>query len=258
MAKRLKILDRRTHLAGGPLRPVVAIGQARHSSPPPPGNRCDCRFVRTIPVAQGQKPHRHLDRRKRVVLANGGVALAIHHRQHAFSLSLTRGAPAQFPGGAKSQASSRRTTFEPAAEQHCRPHPARRAPRQSASRSTPVRAQSSRRASPIRRSEGCAASRVAISTRSRATSRRPAVRSRAPSSETTRGLWSSWHFTFNLARSPPCRTVCRSRTTSHIYLPDGSGMDGARLPEPIVSEQCTFLQRHIHRSGYPIWSGSGG
>ena len=48
---------------------------------PASGNRCRCRFGRTVPVAQRQEPHRRLDRRQRVILTDVDVTVVNLHRQ---------------------------------------------------------------------------------------------------------------------------------------------------------------------------------
>ena len=63
---------------------AVHTGHSRRSGnpgTPASGNRCRCRFGRTVPVAQRQEPHRRLDRRQRVILTDVDVAVVNLHRQ---------------------------------------------------------------------------------------------------------------------------------------------------------------------------------
>ena len=100
----LKVVDHRTHLGRVPRRPVAAVGQPRHSGTPAPCNRGHRRLVRTVLLAQGEKPHRRFDRRQRVVLPPAGVRLVnVHRRLRLPVQTARRSGPEAVAGPARSE-----------------------------------------------------------------------------------------------------------------------------------------------------------
>ena len=171
----LEILDRRTHLGGGPHRPLAPVGQPRHAGPgqprPPPLRAS--RTGRTRPgTASSSRPRaaRHPGQCRR------------RGRQPTSTASpnpLSAMPGALYILGAPSLGRPLKDNLsDPRCSAQHRPLPHRAPPGRSPSTVAAVNSRNSRRASPSRGSAGCAASSRAISTRSRTTIRRQAVRSR--------------------------------------------------------------------------------